>query len=392
MLTKFLEIFRVFLRLGLTSFGGPIAHLGYFQNEFVVRRKWLDEQAFADLVALCQFLPGPASSQVGFALGLSRNGILGGCAAWLGFTLPSALALILFAYISGSLEGTMGNAVLHGLKIVAVAVVAQAVWSMVRKLCPDWQRIIIALVSAAIAIGLQGTYTQISVIALGAVAGLVSCRSEAPVIISKLAVSLSPRVGVLSLTAFFALIAGLPVAAGILHSHALDLVNAFYRVGALVFGGGHVVLPLLQNEIVQKGWVDDNTFLAGYGVAQAIPGPLFTFAAYLGAVMHEPPNGVMGALICLIAIFLPGILLLIGMLPFWDSFRQLAPAQAAMRGINASVVGLLAAALYTPLWMSTIHNIGEIGLALTGFVLLTFLRMPPWVIVILSVAGSVFLP
>lgn len=390
-LSMFLEIFRAFLCFGFTSFGGPIAHLGYFQNEFVVRRKWLSEQAFADLVALCQFLPGPTSSQVGFALGMLRDGLLGGCAAWLGFTLPSALTLIIFAYCAGSIDGTIGFAILHGLKIVAVAIVAQAVWSMARKLCPDWQRIVVALIAAGIAIGLVGVYTQIAIIVLGAISGLVLCRTETATIRGQLAVSLSSRAGLVALTVFFALLVGLPIANNLFHNQALDLANVFYRVGALVFGGGHVVLPLLQNEVVQKGWVDSNRFLAGYGVAQAIPGPLFTFAAYLGVVMQAPPNGISGALICLIAIFLPGMLLLIGMLPFWDRFRRLASAEAAMRGLNAAVVGLLGAALYKPLWISTIYTVSDMLFVLVGIALLVVWKIPSWGVVMFLVGSTTIL-
>ena len=387
----FFDIFRVFLKLGLTSFGGPIAHLGYFQNEFVVRRKWLDEQSFADLVALCQFLPGPASSQVGFALGLLRGGLLGGCAAWLGFTLPSVLVLIVFAYFSGSIEGTIGTGILHGLKIVAVAVVAQAVWGMAKNLCPDRQRATIALGALLIVITVSGSIGQIAAIVLGVLAGLVFCRSEHSVIVGRLSFPLSQRTGILACSVFFILLAGLPVLAAFFHNHVLDVISAFYRSGALVFGGGHVVLPLLQVEVVQTGWVDNNTFLTGYGAAQAVPGPLFTFAAYLGVVMKTPPNGLVGAMICLVALFLPGLLLLIGMLPFWDNFRRLETAQAVMRGVNAAVVGLLGAALYTPLWTSTIIRASDFGLALAGFVFLTVWKVPPWLIVIVSAGGGALL-
>ena len=385
---KWIEIFGAFLKLGLTSFGGPIAHLGYFQNEFVVRRKWLDAQAFADLVALCQFLPGPASSQVGFALGLSRGGLLGGCVAWLGFTMPSALLLTAIAYYSSSIGGPIGTGVLHGLKIVAVAVVAQAVWIMARNLCPDRQRATIAFIGLLIVIAVSGAIGQIAAITMGAVAGLAFCRSEPSLKAGHLSFSLSRRTGIISLGAFFVLLAGLPLLATFIHSNALSLINAFYRSGALVFGGGHVVLPLLQTEFVKTGLVDNNTFLAGYGAAQAIPGPLFTFSAYLGAVMKTPPNGWAGAMISLVSIFLPGLLLLTGMLPFWDNFRRLTTGQAAMRGVNAAVVGLLGAALYTPLWTSTIHTAYDFGLALTGFILLTIWKVPPWVIVIFSAVGA----
>ncbi len=385
------DIFRIFLKLGLTSFGGPIAHLGYFQNEFVGRRKWLDEQAFADLVALCQFLPGPASSQAGFAVGLLRGGLLGGCAAWLGFTMPSVLALIAFAYFSGSIQGTMGAGILHGLKIVAVAVVAQAVRSMAKNLCPDRQTASIALAALLIVTGVAGTIGQIAAIIFGAVAGLLFCRSEPAAIAGHLSFCLSRRTGMVACLVFFLLLAGLPVLSAFTQNHVLAVISAFYRSGALVFGGGHVVLPLLQVEVVQTGWVDNNAFLNGYGAAQAVPGPLFTFAAYLGAVMNTQPNGWLGAIICLFAIFLPGLLLLTGMLPFWDHFRRLATAKNVMRGVNAAVVGLLGAALYTPLWTSTIHRAGDFGLAVAGFVLLTAWKAPPWLIVIVSVSGSVLL-
>jgi chromate transporter len=384
-----LEIFLIFLKLGLTSFGGPIAHLGYFQNQFVGRLKWLDERSFADLVALCQFLPGPASSQVGFALGMLRGGLLGGCTAWLGFTLPSVLIIVTFAYFAELADGIYATSVLHGLKIVAVAIVAQAVWSMAKSLCPDRKRASIALAALLIVTHISGTLGQITAIILGGLAGLLFCRSDAIVHANHLSYSLSRRTGICALVVFFVLLAGLPLLNGFWHSQALSVINAFYRSGALVFGGGHVVLPLLQAEVVETGWVNGNTFLNGYGAAQTLPGPLFTFAAYLGYMMNIEPNGILGASICLFAIFLPGLLLLVGMLPFWDDFRRLATANNIMHGVNAAVVGLLGAALYSPLWTSAINRPGDFTLAVTGFVLLTAWKSPPWLIVIISVCGAV---
>jgi chromate transporter len=385
------EVFRAFLKLGLTSFGGPIAHLGYFREELVLRRRWIDEAGYADLVALCQFLPGPASSQVGFALGLLRGGALGAAAAWAAFTLPSALALVLFAYGATALQGPLGAALLHGLKVVAVAVVAQAVWGMARALCPDRQRASIAVVAVLIVIFAAGPIGQVAAIVTGAAAGLWLCRDAPAVTAGHLTFPISRRAGAGALALFFLLLVLLPLAAAALPAQSLALVDAFYRSGALVFGGGHVVLPLLQAEIVPPGWVSNDAFLAGYGAAQAVPGPLFTFAAYLGAVMRPEPDGVIGAAICLIAVFLPGLLLVVGTLPFWNALRRRPAAQAALRGTNAAVVGLLGAALYHPLWTSAILGPRDFALALTGFVLLTAWQTPPWLVVALTAAGSVAL-
>ena len=384
-----LEVLLVFLTLGLTCFGGPIAHLGYFREEFVVRRRWLDEQAYADLVGLCQFLPGPASSQVGFSIGLLHAGYLGGLAAWTGFTLPSAIALVLFAYGAGALDGPTGIGLLHGLKIVAVAIVAQAVWGMARSLCSDWQRASIAVVSGVIVLLSASSAAQIAVIALGAIAGLSLCRSAPPSATGHIAVPVSRTVGLVALSAFFLLIAGLPILRGPGAPQGIVFFEAFYRSGALVFGGGHVVLPLLREAFVAPGWVSDDAFLAGYGAAQAVPGPLFTFAAYLGAVVRLPPHGLAGAALGLIGIFLPGLLILMGALPFWDSFRKRADAQAVMRGVNAAVVGLLGAALYSPVWTSSVKTPGDFALALVGFVLLTVWRAPPLLVVIISALGGI---
>ena len=381
------EVLRVFLKLGLTSFGGPIAHIGYFREELVVRRRWIEEAAYSDLVALCQFLPGPASSQVGFSLGLIRAGYWGGLAAWTGFTLPSAILLTAFAYGAGVLGGPMSLGVIHGLKLVAVAIVAQAVWGMARTLCPDRQRASIACAAAVIMLFSTSFGAQIGTIGLGGIAGFWLCRASAPPVAASLGASVSRRVGVICLTAFFALLAALPVLANTRPSVAL--FDAFYRSGALVFGGGHVVLPLLSQAFVTPGWVNPDAFLAGYGAAQAVPGPLFTFAAFLGAVAGPSPRGVAGAAVGLAGIFLPGILILLGTLPFWDAFRRRVGAQAVMRGINAAVVGLLGAALYSPLWISSVKSPGDLALALVGFVLLTVWRTPPLVVVILGAFGGV---
>jgi len=388
-----LEVLLAFTKLGLSSFGGPIAHIGYFRQEFVVRRRWLDERAYADIVALCQFLPGPASSQTGFSLGLVRAGYLGGLAAWTGFTLPSAIALVLFAYGATALTGPIGSGLLHGLKLVAVAIVAQAVWGMARSLCPDRERASIAVIATLIVLFSPSSIAQIGAIVLGGIAGLWLCRADVaktPTDGHVLA-KVSRPVALFALAAFFLLLAGLPVLARLTESQAVALFEAFYRSGALVFGGGHVVLPLLREATVAHGWVSDNAFLAGYGAAQAVPGPLFTFAAYLGAVMKLPPNGVAGAAIGLVAIFVPGILALIAALPFWDAFRRRASAQAAMRGINAAVVGLLGAALYNPVWTTSVMGPGDFGLALVGFLLLVMWELPPLVVVVISAVGGIAL-
>lgn len=381
------EVFLAFLKLGLTSFGGPIAHLGYFRNELVLRRKWIDEAGYADLVALCQFLPGPASSQVGFALGLMRGGPLAALAAFTAFTLPSALLLVVFAMGAAAFDGPIGSALLHGLKIVAVAVVAQAVWGMARTLAPDRTRAGIALAAVLIVTFSASATGQIGAIAAGALAGLALCRAGFEAKAPHLLFGVPRTAGILCLALFLLLLAGLPLASAAAGWQGLTLFDAFYRAGALVFGGGHVVLPLLQAEVVVPGWVSDDAFLAGYGAAQAVPGPLFTFAGYLGAVMGPAPAGIAGAAIALAAIFLPGFLLLVGMIPFWDRFRAIPAAQAAMRGANAAVVGILGAALYNPVWTSAILGPADFALALTGFVLLTVWKAPPWMVVVL-LAGS----
>ncbi len=385
------EVFRVFLRLGVTSFGGPVAHLGYFRDEIVARRRWLSDAEYADVVALSQFLPGPASSQVGFALGLLRAGVGGALAAFLAFTLPSAVLLVAFASGAALFGGPVGEGVLAGLKIVAVAIVAQAVWGMARSLTPDRPRAAIAVVAAALALFLAGSAGQVAAIAIGAVAGLLLCRRPSGATPRPIRFPVSRRVGVACLVLFATLLVALPLAARATGSDVAALFDAFYRAGALVFGGGHVVLPLLQAEVVDSGWVSSDQFLAGYGAAQAVPGPLFTFAAYLGAVSGVGPGGVVGALIALAAIFLPGFLLLVGVLPFWNGLRARPGAQAAMQGANAAVVGILAAALYQPVFTTAITGPGPFVLALACFVMLVAWRLQPWVVVAAGAAGGALL-
>jgi chromate transporter len=376
------RVFLLFLRLGLTSFGGPVAHLGYFRHEFVTQRQWVTERSYADLVALCQFLPGPASSQVGIALGLSRSGYAGALAAWAGFTLPSAAALILFAQGLADHRDALPLGLLHGLMVAAVAVVAQAVWGMARNLCPDAPRITLMAAATCSALLVPSAWGQVGVIAVAAVIGLlilkplrVTKQDPFPLLVQR-------RAGLLWLTLFLALLIGLPLLTTVLPSPALSMVDAFFRAGSLVFGGGHVVLPLLQAEVVPTGWVDPESFLAGYGAAQAVPGPLFTFAAFLGASMNHAPSGLPGGLICLLAIFAPSFLLVVGVLPFWAGLRDNARAQAALSSIQAAVVGLLLATLYQPVWTSAIHAPQDFGLALVALVALMVWRLPPWLVVI----------
>lgn len=384
-------VFLIFLGLGLTSFGGPIAHLGYFREEFVTRRQWLSERSYADLVALCQFLPGPASSQVGIALGLSRAGHAGALAAWAGFTLPSAIALILFALGVARHGDWLPSGVLHGLKVVAVAVVAQAVWGMARNFCPDVPRLTLMVAASCVALLLPSAWGQVGVIALAALIGLLLFKPEQRAAHDPLPITLRRREGMFWLTLFLALLMGLPLLAALFPHPALAMVDAFYRAGALVFGGGHVVLPLLQAEVVPAGWVGNDTFLAGYGAAQAVPGPLFTFAAFLGASMNQAPTGWLGGLICLMAIFAPSFLLVLGALPFWEHLRRDTRMQAALSGINAAVVGLLLAALYQPVWTSAIHAPQDFGLALVALLALMVWKRPTWLVVVgCGVVGGLF--
>ncbi|WP_246731764.1 chromate efflux transporter [Methylocapsa sp. S129] len=382
------EILRVFLKLGLTSFGGPVAHLGYFRAEFVERREWLSESAYADIVALCQFLPGPASSQVAVSLGVLRAGLAGGLTAWCGFTLPSALILILFAYGVDRVGDLSHAHWLHGLKIVATAVVAQAIWAMARNLCPDRQRVTLAVGAAMLVLAAPSALGQVGAIIAGALIGWRFLPAAPAPIAGRLGFGLSRRLALAALALFFALLLLLPLASAASGSHALDLIASFYRSGALVFGGGHVVLPLLQQAVVPPGWIGNDGFLAGYGAAQAVPGPLFTFAAYLGAAMNGSPSGWLGGLICLTAIYLPSFLLLVGVLPFWDSLRQRASVQSALKGVNAAVVGLLLAALYTPVWTSAMGSSTDFAIGLAAFLLLVFWRAPPWLVVILGAATA----
>lgn len=376
------SVLAIFLRLGLTSFGGPIAHLGYFHHEFVTKRHWLSERSYADLVALCQFLPGPASSQVGIALGMSRAGYRGALAAWAGFTLPSAALLILFALGISRYGDALGPGALHGLKVVAVAVVAQAVWGMAKNLCPDFTRIALMVIAACGALLEPSAWGQVSVIVIAGLAGVMLCKPGPSDAHDLLPIPISRKSGAIWLSLFFALLFGLPLLAGLTADRSVAMIDAFYRTGSLVFGGGHVVLPLLQAEVVPPGWVSNETFLAGYGAAQAVPGPLFTFAAFLGASMNQAPSGWTGGLLCLLAIFAPSFLLIAGVLPFWERLRRSVRTRAALAGINAAVVGLLLTALYDPVWTNAIFTLQDFGLALTALVALMFWRLPAWLVVI----------
>ena len=383
-----IEVLLVFLRLGLTSFGGPIAHLGYFRSEFVERRRWLDDKSYGDLVALCQFLPGPASSQVGIALGLRRAGWLGALAAWLGFTLPSAIALILFAFGVAAWSGLASSGAVHGLKVVAVAVVAQAVWGMAKSLCPDRLRAGIAIAAALLVLAAPSAAGQIGAIALGGLIGNWTLKLQHLAPATHQDYGVRRRTGALLLLLYGALLLLLPALARSQPSPLLGAMAVFYQAGSLVFGGGHVVLPLLQAGVVPAGWVSNDTFLAGYGAAQAVPGPLFAFAAFLGAAMPAPLGGWWGGLILLVAIFLPAFLLVAGALPFWEALRQRDVVQRAMGGINAAVVGVLAAALYDPVWTSAVHSRADFGLALAAFGLLVYARLSPVLVVALAAAAG----
>ena len=385
------EVFAAFLKLGLTSFGGPIAHLGYFRAELVNRRRWVNEATYADLVALCQFLPGPASSQVGFALGLMRAGPLGALAAWLAFTLPSAILMVIFAFGAASLQGPLMSGLIHGLKLVAVAVVAQAVLGMARSLTPDARRAGIALLALVVATLVAGGLGQGLAIVAAGLAGLVLCRDGEAAPDSHLPTRIHRSAGFLALGAYAVLLIGLPWVATVTRSSALMAFNAFYRSGALVFGGGHVVLPLLRAAVVDPGWVTPDAFVTGYGAAQAVPGPLFSFSAYLGTIINLQPNGVPGAALALVAIFLPGLLLVVGVLPLWDGLRRYGAARAAMCGVNAGVVGILAAALYDPVWTSAVQGPRDFAVAAAGFIALVGFRAPPWAVVLLLGAAGIVL-
>ncbi len=382
-----LEVLAVSLKLGLTSFGGPVAHLGYFRSEYVVRRQWLSEDAFADLVALCQFLPGPASSQVNMSIGMSRAGIAGAAAAWLGFTLPSAAALTAFALLLG-VNGVIGSGWLHGIMLAAVGVVAQAVWAMAARLSADAKRAALTAAAAIVSLLIPLALTQVIIIAAGGLVGRLFLSGRGTSSPQELPLRVPRAVSIASLFLFLVLLAGLPVLRVFMRLDWLALFESFYRVGSLVFGGGHVVLPLLHGEVVLPGWVSESRFMAGYAAAQAVPGPLFTFAAYLGAAATTYPNGVPGALIALVAIFLPSFLLLVGVLPYWSSLRAQPGFQSALSGINASVVGLLAAALYSPVWTSSVATVPDFCIALGAFVLLARMNARPWMVIALGAAAG----
>jgi chromate transporter len=385
---KIIEIFLIFLRLGLTSFGGPIAHLGYFHDELVKRRKWLDEHSYADLVALCQFLPGPASSQVGIAIGLSRGGVFGAIAAWLGFTLPSAVLLVIFALGVSNLSTFLGTGWLHGLKIAAVAIVAQALWSMGMKLSVGKIKSSITLGSAIVISWLPFAFGQIGIIALGAIVGWRFIEEDKTPPHTPIKTGIGKPVAAVILGSFFILLVALPLLSKFSDSQPLKLFDSFFRAGSLVFGGGHVVLPLLKSEVVNPGWVTGDAFMAGYGAAQAIPGPLFTFSAYLGAISQIPPSGWIGAAICLVAAFLPSFFLVFGTFPFWEEIRQNKAMRSAMAGINAAVVGLLLSAFFNPVWSSAISSPKDYSIALLGFLLLVFWKMPSWAVVFVTAIVS----
>ncbi len=390
-LNDIFEVFIVFLRLGLTSFGGPIAHLGYFHDEFVSKRKWIEEHSYADLVGLCQFLPGPASSQVGIALGFSRAGYIGAFAAWLGFTLPSAIILVAFAFGISHLTGTIHLSYLHGLKIVAVAVVAYAIWGMSLKICTDKTRISVAIAGAILASLFPSAIGQISVILIGGIIGLIFLREKQQIpstpFLKNASKRIGKKIGISLLAIYFGLLIFLPIIAQQQPNSLIKEFDSFYRAGTLVFGGGHVVLPLLKSEVVNSGWVTNEAFMAGYGAAQAIPGPLFAFTAYLGAISSVHP-GVLAAIICLVAAFLPSYLLVVGVLPFWEQLRQYENMKHAIKGINAAVVGLLMAAFYNPVWTSAIFNAKDFSLAVFAFLLLAFWKSPSWLVVLICALVS----
>ena len=381
-------VFLAFLALGLTSFGGPVAHIGYFREAFVVRRRWMDERGYADLVALCQMLPGPTSSQVGIGIGLTKSGFAGAVAAWVGFTAPSAVLLIALGYGVVAFDDVIPPGVLRGLGAVVVAVVAQAVWGMARTLCPDPPRFTIAVLAAAAVLALGGATAQIAVIAAGGLVGYLCLRDDDTRVHEPEQSAPVSAIAIASLALFFVLLVGLPFLAAAWPSQALALADSFYRSGSLVFGGGHVVLALLKAEVLPTGWVPEDVFLAGYGAAQAVPGPLFTFSAYLGTVMETPPAGWAGGLVCLGAIFVPSFLLVIGTLPYWNALRRLESARRAMLGVNAAVVGLLLAALYDPVWTSGVLSARDFVLALAAFALLVSWKLPPWLVVVLGASAG----
>ena len=376
------QIFLIFLRLGLTSFGGPIAHIAYFRDEFVTQRKWFSESAYSEIVALCQFLPGPASSQVGLAIGLSSAGYRGALAAWLGFTLPSAIAITLFAFGINALSYNFVAGAIYGLKIVAVAIIAQAIWGMARTLCPDLARVSLMVIATLLANFISGSAGQVTAIIVCSLLGLALVKLDNNFNKTELVIKSSKRMGSAFLSLFFILLITLPAITYLYPSQTSEIISSFYQAGSLVFGGGHVVLPLLQTEVVTTGHLSNETFLAGYGAAQAVPGPLFTFASFLGASMYGGKLGWYGSIICLLAIFLPAFLLIAGVLPFWQSIRNNNYARKALAGANAGVVGLLIAVLYNPVWTSTVHTTTDIILVLSAFTALMLLKWPSWLVVL----------
>lgn len=381
-----MEIFFVSTRLGLTSFGGPTAHLGYFYEEYVHRRKWMNEKSYADLVALAQFLPGPASSQVGIGIGVMRAGILGGIISFIGFTMPSVIVLILFAVMLAGFDVSHAGWI-HGLKIVAVVVVAHAIMGMAKNLAPDLKRKSIALFALIGTLIWQTALTQIGIILIAALCGFLLFKQHHEKVEASSRFPVSRRTSIICLLFFFGFLFLLPVLRELTASSWVTMFDSFYRAGSLVFGGGHVVLPLLEQELVPNGWISEEAFLAGYGVTQAVPGPLFTFAAYLGTVM----KGWVGGLIATIAIFLPAFLLILGALPFWDRLRHNAKMKGAIMGVNAAVVGILISAFYTPIWTSSILTSLDFALAAVLFSMLVYWKLPPWVVVVTGAVGGVFL-
>lgn len=384
---KLLQIFFTALKLGCTSFGGPIAHLSYFHDEYVTKKKWISAHAYADLVALCQFLPGPASSQVGMAIGLSRGGIIGAILSWIGFTLPSALILIIFGLGLSTIDIANHKHWLHGLKVVAVAVVAQAILGMGKKLCPDKERLTIAILTSVILLFFSTAILQITLLVISGLTGVYFLKSKEDLPHDSIHNG-KKSIGILFLILFFVLLFLLPVLRNFVNLTEVQYVDSFYRAGALVFGGGHVVLPLLQAEVVPTGWVSNDLFMAGYGMSNAIPGPLFAFSSFLGAVSTATPNGWTGAIVCLVAAFLPSFLLIVGALPFWEQMRKNKWIRKAMLGINASVVGILLAAFYNPVWTSAVFSPKDFALVIVGFLLLEFWKLPSWLVVIATVAVS----
>lgn len=376
-----IEILRTSLLLGLTSFGGPAAHIGYFRDEYVKRKKWLDDKMYADIVALCQFLPGPASSQVGIAIGLMRGGLLGGILSWIGFTLPSVLMLMAFAWLISS-SASIDIGWIKGLKIVAVAVVAHALVGMSKSLTPDRQRITLALVAAVLTLLIPTAIGQIAIIIGAGIIGYMLYRKEKTPKTESIDLSFGKKTGVAAWIIFFLLLIAVPAIRSFIENTFISIFDIFYRVGSIVFGGGHVVLPMLEREVVPAGWMDAETFIAGYGAAQAVPGPLFTLSGYLGQLM----NGPTGAAVAVVAMFLPSFLLVIGTLPFWSVIRSKPGIQAALKGVNAAVVGILLAALYDPVFTSAIGSSVDFGIAIIAFGLLLYYKMAPWLVVLITAA------